>query len=223
MKKNPKNKAPGIKLNVVELFCGSGSITEEFERAGHNTFSIDIRKRKGVCDPHLQKDIMKLKRSDIPFEKIDVVWASPPCDVFSYAGGSFHWDSNGNPKTKKCIEHIKILKKCIDFIKLLSPGYFFIENPRGKMRYNKYMIDFLIKNNGMTKELTYSSYGLPIKKPTNIFTNALNYHPKELDSFGRGAKNKGPGAFDNLTKCQRQKVPRTLAKEIIEYCENNCK
>lgn len=204
-------------LNVVELFSGSGTISKEFERAGHNVFSVDIRKRKGVCEPHLRKDVMHLTPEDIPFDQIDVVWASPPCDVFSYAGGSFHWDELGNPKTQKCHEHISILKTTLQFIEKISPGVFFIENPRGRMRYHKNMIDFLVRNNGMIKELTFSSYGAPIKKPTNIFTNAYDYSPKELDSYGRGAKNQA--IFDNLTKCQRQKVPGPLAKEIVQFCE----
>jgi len=207
-----------VKLNVVELFSGSGTISKEFEKAGHNVFSIDIRKRKGICEPSLKKDVMHLKKSDIPFKKIDVIWASPPCDVFSLAGGSFHWNKDGTPKTEKAKDHIKILKKCLAIITNLTPGYFFIENPRGKMRYQKIMIDFLIKNNGIIKELTYSSYGSPIIKPTNIFTNALNYTPKPLGAFGRGAKNKIN--FNNLTKTQRQKVPGALAKEIVNYCES---
>lgn len=208
------------KLNIVELFSGSGTISKEFEDSGHNVFSIYIRKRKGVCEPSLQKSIMHLNVSDIPFDNVDVVWASPPCDVFSVAAGSFHWNKDKTPKTEKARDHIEILKKCLAIIKSLSPGYYFIENPRGKMRYQKCMIDFLIKSSGMIKELTYSSYGHPTTKPTNIFTNALNYQPKELDSFGRGAKNKVQCTFDNMTKCQRQKVPGTLAREIREFVEN---
>lgn len=69
-------------LNIVELFSGSGTVSKEFERAGHNVFSIDIRKRKGICEPHLRKNIMQVRLSDIPFNRVDVVWASPPCDVF---------------------------------------------------------------------------------------------------------------------------------------------
>lgn len=206
-----------MKLNVIELFSGSGTISKEFKKRGHNVFSIDIRKRKGICEPSLRKDILELKREDIPFKNIDVIWASPPCDVFSHSGIWYHWNKDGSPKTEKAKEHLKILNKTLKLIESLSPEYFFIENPRGKMRYNKSMINFLIRNNAMTKELTYSSYGSPIIKPTNIFTNALNYIPKPLGKFGRGAKNKI--IFDNLTKTQRQKVPGTLAKEVVTFCE----
>lgn len=43
------------KLNVVEFFCGGKPISNEFEKAGHNVFSINIRKRKGKCEPDLRK------------------------------------------------------------------------------------------------------------------------------------------------------------------------
>ena len=205
------------KLNVVELFCGSGTFSNVFKSAGHNTFKIDIRKRKGVCEPDLRKDVLVLDTFEIPFDHVDVVWASPPCDVWSYAGGSFHWNSDGTPKTEKCRTHIGIMKKCLAVIEELSPGYFFIENPRGRLRHDKCMVDFLNKNDAVTKTLTLSSYGFQTTKPTNVFTNAIDWIPKELDKFGRGAK--VPGTFDNLTKCQRQKTPRPLAEEILDFVE----
>lgn len=206
-----------IKLNIVEIFSGSGTVAKVFEEAGHNVFTIDIRKRKGVCEPSLRKDVLLLNREDIPFKEVHVVWAGVPCDVWSYASsGAFHW-KDGKPNTAKCELHLKLLEKTFSLIEDLCPGYFFIENPRGRMRYHKSMIDFLIKNGGMTKVLTLSSYGFPTTKPTNIFTNALDWKPKPLAPFGRGAK--VPGIFDNLTKSQRQKTPCALAEEILYYIE----
>lgn len=82
-----------------------------------------------------------------------VVWASPPCDVFSKAGANFHWNKDGTPKTEKCHNHIKLLKKCLVLIEKISLNYFFIENPDGKMKYNKDLVNFLIKHNAMTKKV----------------------------------------------------------------------
>lgn len=204
-------------MNFVELFSGSGTLTQEFQRAGHNVFSIDIRRRKGKCEPHLRKDILDMARSDIPFDKIDVLWLSPPCDVWSYAAGSTHWTKEGLPKTEKCMQHLHILEKSLAVIQECSPELFFIENPRGRLRFYPRFLDFLIKHHATTKTLTLSSYGFPSTKPTNIFTNAKRYTPKELDRFERGAKVQH--RLDNLTKCQRQKLPGTFAIEIREYCE----
>lgn len=203
-------------MNIVELFSGSGTISKEFKSRGHNVFSIDIRKRKGKCEPDLRKSILHVSLKDIPFKKVDVVWASPPCDVFSKAAAGFHWDKEGKPKTKKCLEHLRLLRKTLKLIEQIRPAYFFIENPDGKMKYRKELVNFLIRNNGKTVKVNYRDYGFATLKPTTIFTNALNY-------FGRNVQdtsNKGETAiFNNLTKCQRQAVPKDLAKEIREYCE----
>ena len=206
-------------MNVVELFSGSGTIGKAFEKINRSiVFSVDIRKRKGKCEPSLRKDILDLTAAHIPFDNIDVLWASPPCDVWSYASGNFHW--NGlEPKTRKCLVHIQILKKTLQLIKDLSPVYFFIENPRGRMRYNKELINFLANNKGMIKSITLSSYGFPTTKPTDIFTNALSWEPKHRGSFGRGAKCSAD--FDNMTKSQRQKTPQDLANALATFCGKN--
>ncbi len=204
-----------MKMNIVELFCGYGIVSGLFKRAGHNVFSTDIRKRKGVCEPSLRKNILQLKRKDIPFKKVHVLWASLPCDVWSYASGNFHWKADGTPKTEKCLEHIKILKKTLELIEEISPGIFFIENPRGRLRFNKIMLKFLRKHHAVIKVLTYSSYGFPTTKPTNIMTNARDFPVKELDRFGRGAKIKAK--LDNISVCQKQKIPEALAKDVVKY------
>lgn len=200
--------------NFVELFCGSGNVTSSFKDAGFQTWKTDIRKRKGICEPDLRKNILQLNRSEIPFEKVDVLWASPPCDVWSYAGGNFHWNPDGTPKTKKCLEHIEILKKTLELIDDISPGYFFIENPRGRLRFYKPFLEWLEKHRAVCKTLTYSSYGFPATKPTNIFTNLRDISFKELDKFGRGAKT--GFKLNNVTLCQSQKVPRPLSDEIVK-------
>ena len=206
---------------MIELFSGSGTISKEFARNGHNVFSIDIRKRKGICEPHLKKSILQVRMKDIPFKKVHILWASPPCDVFSKASIHFHWNKDNTPKTKKCHNHIKILKKTITLIDKINPDIFFIENPDGKMKYQKELITFLIRKNAMTKKINLSNYGFVTPKPTLLFTNALNYIPgiflknNKLDIF----KNRPPVIFDNLTKCKKQTIPVKLAKEIRQYCE----
>lgn len=201
--------------NFVELFCGYGVVTETFKKEGFNTWKTDIRKRKGVCEPDLRKNILQLTAREIPFKKVHVLWASPPCDVWSYASGDFHWNENGSPKTEKCQEHIKILKKTLELIDELNPEVWFIENPRGRLRSFPLFVRWLKKHHVVTKTLTYSSYGFPSPKPTNIFTNASDIEFKELDKFGRGAK--VDFKLDNISVAQKQKVPGLFAEEILKY------
>ncbi|HEA46686.1 MAG TPA: DNA cytosine methyltransferase [Candidatus Pacearchaeota archaeon] len=204
-----------MEKNFVELFCGFGVVTDYFKQAGFNTWKTDIRKRKGICEPDLRKNILELKIFEIPFKKIHVLWASLPCDVWSYASGDFHWNKDGYPKTQKCIDHIEILKKSLAIIDELNPDIFFIENPRGRLRNFQPFVKWLEKHHGVIKTLTYSSYGFPATKPTNIFTNAKEISFRELDSFGRGAKLKFK--LNNISVCQKQKVPGLLAEHILNY------
>ncbi|MFA5670504.1 MAG: hypothetical protein WC967_14790 [Balneolaceae bacterium] len=206
----------------IEIFSGSGTISKELNNAGFISKTIDIRKRKGVCEPDLRTDVLDLTPGDIydlaGTKDIFAMWLSPPCDIWSLASGGYHLDDRFNPKTEKAKLHIKILKKSLALVEAIKPTFFFIENPRGKMRHYPPMTNFLVKNRGMIKELTLSSYGFPTTKPTNIFTNAHDLTLKELDAFGRGAK--CTQDFDNLTKCQRQALPIELAKEVVNYLVN---
>lgn len=204
-------------MNIVELFSGSGNISKAFKEKGHNTFTVDIRKRKGICEPDLRKDIMHLKKKDIPYRKIHILWLSPPCDVWSYAAGSTHWTKDNCPKTEKCRAHIELMRHCLKIIDLIRPGYFFIENPRGKLRYYPEFREFLRKHHAITKTVTFSSYGFSCIKPTNVFTNALDYSPRRCDRFGRGAKQKAIMA--NISKCKKQTIPVEFAKELVAFCE----
>lgn len=86
-----------MKFNFVEFFCGFGSVTESFRKRGFKTWKTDIRKRKDVCEPDLRINIMQLRARDIPFKRVHALWASPPCDVWSYAAGSFHWNKVTKP------------------------------------------------------------------------------------------------------------------------------
>jgi site-specific DNA-cytosine methylase len=207
-------------LTMVELFSGSGIISKEFQNLGFKIFQIDIRERKSVCEPNLKKDILQVRLSDIPFKKVDIIWASPPCDIFSKASSNFHIDKLGNPKTEKALEHLKILKKTLILIEKINPTYFFIENPSGKMKFNRDMIRFLIRNNAMIKQLDYICYGFELRKPTNIFTNMLGINFKNLSGKKQNlSKDKPSKIFNNLSKCQRQKIPKLLAVEVANYCK----
>ncbi len=216
------------KLNTLELFSGSGTISKSFADAGHNTFEIDNRRRKGVCEPDLKADIGSLSALEIVnhyenklqecINEIDIVWASFPCTTFSYGAGLFH--QSKQHVSPEYMQSIKLLKHTLYLIDELRPIYFFIENPRGHLRYEKVLQDWLV-NKGMTKLFTWGSYGFPTTKPTNIFTNAFSFEPRELIPYGRGAKfNKHD--MQDMTVCQKQKIPAFFAKDLVEWCEKNC-
>lgn len=195
----------------IELFCGSGKISAALNYAGFKTFTVDKRKRDGKCNPDFRKDILKIAPGTFPINSPAVIWAAIPCDAYSNAAGNYYRDGNGYKETTKYFQ--SLLKKSLSLIEEISAELFFIENPRGSLRYNKLMIDFLARNNGTIKECTLGSYGFPLTKPTDIFTN---FHSLKLRSplpFGRGYKNNG-ALFNRMTKSQRQSTPYELGLEI---------
>lgn len=207
-------------MKALDLFSGSGSFGKIASTYSYDVTSIDVRMRKNTCEPSLRMDILDLDLNFFKINEFDVIWAGIPCDIWSYASGGFHLDRNFTPLTEKAVIHLEIFHKTIQLIEHLSPVYFFIENPRGKMRHYQGMLDFLHKNDGIIKECTLSSYGFPTTKPTNIFTNFKDLILKDMDKFGRGHKNKELHSFDNLTKSQRQTTPALLIDDVLSQLLN---
>lgn len=209
------------KLIVLDLFCGTKSIANAFERGGHKVFTVDWDKQ---FNPTLSADIGTLTAQDIinlcggvP----DVIWASPDCTTYSVAAISYHRrkEANGNltPITdyaKRCDE---INKHLIDLIKELNPRYWFIENPMGGMR----KMDFM---QGLPRyTVTYCKYGEKRQKPTDIWTNhpAPNFEPpcKRGDTCHeaapRGARTGTQGLKNRVEKA---KIPVLLCEHIVDIC-----
>lgn len=211
---HPCTMEKSLDLNFIELFCGSGTLTKTFNSAGWQTFSVDMRRRRGICEPTLKADVTKLSKASFPFDKINVVWASIPCTAFSYAAGNWYYHKKQpNPEALK---FIKLLNKSLGLIRDLCPDVYFIENPRGQLRYEKSIHDFLVDTGGMIKNTSLGAYGFPTTKPTDIFTNALDLNLRRSLPFGRGAK--CAQVFSNMTVVKRQATPQDLANEILQYC-----
>tara|TARA_R100001163_G_scaffold17885_1_gene15855 strand:+ start:468 stop:1091 length:624 start_codon:yes stop_codon:yes gene_type:complete len=204
-------------MKVLELFAGSRSIGKVAEELGYEVFSVDINNFEGI---DLVKDILYLKKDDIPFTP-DVVWASPPCTYFSVASIGHHWNENHTPKTKEAVLGLKILNKTITILNWYKYSKFFMENPVGKMRR-------IVK--GINRAtITYCSYGDSRMKPTDIWSNHIydifnlkGWKPKPKCFAGnkkclheeapRGSKTGTQGMKNNY---ERSKIPYELCKEIL--------
>ena len=140
------------KLKVLELFCGTKSISKAFEKAGHETFTVDNESRH---NPDLCIDILDFEIDQLPKEwrKPDVIWASPPCQTFSMASYYVYRDSNGKIKDYRGYIGLAIAKKTVELIEKSKPRFWFIENPRALLRKQHFM------PNGLRKTVTYCKYG----------------------------------------------------------------
>jgi len=156
---------PKKKYNTLELFAGSRSFSKVAEQYGHETYCTDIEDFAGmnqVCDIFYFDVDKMLAEYGIP----DIVWASPPCTYFSVASIGHHWHKDHTPKTGKALYGMKIVEETNKLIDIIKPKYYFIENPRGKLR----KLPIMDRHKYM-KTVTYCSYGDSRMKPTDLWTN----------------------------------------------------
>ena len=128
----------------------------------------------------------------------------------------------GLPKTESAVIGLKILDRTIQIISELKPKYFFIENPRGMMRK---VIDDVFKKYGLEykrETICYCRYGDTRMKPTDIWTNCLEWQPKDKMchngnpdhiSAPRGSRTGTQGLKGYAT---RSEIPEKLFEEIIK-------
>jgi hypothetical protein len=206
-------------MKILELFAGSRSFSKVAEELGHETFAVDINNFDNI---DYVTDILDFDCFKIPF-KPDVIWASPPCTYFSVASIGKHWHKDHTPKTEQAKLGVKIVQKTIEIIEMFQPDYFFVENPRGKLRK-------LGLFNGIAERttVTYCQYGDTRMKPTDIWTNNLysvfnpnGWKSKPICKNGdschvaapRGSQTGTQGIKGNY---ERSKIPRELCLEILK-------
>lgn len=114
--------------------------------------------------------------------------------------------------------------KAIEIINHLKPKFWFIENPRGKLR------DLWFMKKLPRKTVTYCQYGMEVRKETDIWTNSLAWTPKpkckkgdrchkdfrRLGEDEGGIKQMRGWTFEDRAK--RAIVPKALCEEIYISC-----
>lgn len=203
---------------IIELFCGTKSISSVFDRKGWQTITFDI---DGKFEPTYKVDVDSLEIEWFleNFKDIDVIWASPPCTTFSVASVGRHWDVNRNPKTQACIKGLSLLCKTVNIINALQPKFWFIENPRGMMRTLPMMQEF------SRYTITYCQYGDFRMKPTDIWTNHPNPQFKPAckngdpchESAPRGSKS---GTQRIIGAMDRGRIPELFCEHVFNICNN---
>lgn len=210
-------------MKVLDLFCGTKSIANAFQRHGHEVYTVDWN---AEFEPTLCADIGKLTVEDIinlcggvP----DVIWASPDCTTFSIAAISHHRTQAENgvllPKSDYAKQCDAIDHRVVDLIKELNPKYWFIENPRGGMRKASFMHDL----NKYRYTVTYCQYGDIRMKPTDIWTNHPSPDFKPPCKNGASCHVSAPRGARTGTQGikgarDRSIIPEKLCEHIVEIC-----
>jgi|TARA_Y100000310_G_C20576164_1_gene760519 hypothetical protein len=201
----------------LELFCGTKSFSKIVKNYVSKTVTTDMNNK---FEPSICDDIFNLNFKEKEF---DIIWASPPCEGFSVASIGHHWNPDHTPKTKKAEEALRIVKKTIEIIKNVKPKYWFIENPRGKLR--KVIDDILLDNIGnyyKRETVCYCRYGDTRMKPTDIWTNCFEWKPIDKmckngnldhEAAPRGSKTGTQGLKDYEL---RSIIPPALFEDIFK-------
>ncbi len=210
-------------MKVLELFCGTKSISNAFKEAGHQTYTVDWEKD---FEPDLIADVGTLTTQQIIKlcgGKPDVIWASPDCTSYSVAAISHHRrrDADGNlaPISDYAQFCDKVNRHVLELIKALNPKYWFIENPRGGLRKMRFM-------KGLPRyTVTYCQYGDIRMKPTDIWTNHPNPQFKPACKNGDKCHVSAPRGSSTGTQGikgskDRSRIPKLLCEHIVKICES---
>lgn len=177
--------------------------------------TVDIEEE---FDPDIQADVLNLRPADLP--NPDVVLASPPCDVFSLAcARDRYWhEDRREPADPKAREHIALVFHTIGLIRGVSPDFWFLENPRGRLRWILGV---------PTGTVTYCQYGEDYQKPTDLWGD----HPPGMiyracsagdpchDRCPRDDGHSGVLANSMRDPAERAMVPYELSEAILEAVE----
>jgi site-specific DNA-cytosine methylase len=203
---------------MLELFSGSKVMSETFKEHGWDTFTIDYNPK---YKPDLVADINMIEPEHLieQLGDIDSIWSSPDCTCLSIAGIQWHW-KHFIPDDK-AVKAIELDKHTVDLILKLNPKYWFIENPRGMLRKQPFMLPF------PRYTVTYCQYGDTRQKPTDIFTNHPNPRFKPACKPGapchistpRSTHPKGSteGISDPFFKSM---IPKALCEHVVKICED---
>ena len=212
-------------MKILELFKGTGSITNHFEDMDNvEVISLDILKK---YNPTICCDIMDFDYKQFDIGYFDIIWASPECKVFSMLQNTHigkKW------KNKEELENVRkdnsiFINKTIEIIDYLKPEFYFIENPRYSKMWD-YIENDIYKDKFVLVDYCYFDY--PYKKPTKILTNkTLNNmlckctgnpkHPLRLGVYGGKMANvlKVNRIKDNTTLNQRYSIPPKLLDYLL--------
>jgi hypothetical protein len=197
-------------MRTAELFAGTKSFSKVAATLGHSTLTFECER---CFDPDRVVDILSMPVSLVPY-RLDILWASPPCQGFSVAAIGKNWNHDNTPKTASARLGMAFVRKTLRIIEERKPAWWFIENPRGKLRKLPFM------QNLIRHTVTYCQYGDDRMKPTDIWTNATWWTPRPICKNGDQCHEAAPRGARTGTQgikgdSDRSRIPHGLFDEIF--------
>ena len=188
IEKHKKRRFPppclGRKLRVLDLCSGTGSVKRALlklimpdvrakhrskHRRGFIYVSIDSVSSDDI-KPTIQGDVRqwhalleakdpKYVSRDPAVWKWDIVFASPPCEKFSFG--------NKTVTKKQESEALRVVQACLDCVLLLCPTVYFIENSYGRLWKTKLMEPY----RHQMYVVSHCRYGTSYRKHTCIWSS----------------------------------------------------
>ena len=155
-------------LRLLELFCGTKSVGKVAKDLGYEVISLALK------DADINCDILDWDYKIYPPEHFRVIWASPPCETFSFLRRS---NIGRYGITEESLQHdidtigLPILRRTEEIIDYFKPAYYFIENPQGGR-----MKEYIDKPFYDVDYCKYADWGY--RKRTRIWTNLEGFRPK---------------------------------------------
>lgn len=153
------------KLKILELFCGTKSISKALHKLLGNKVEIISLDIESKYKPTICTDIMTWDyKSAFPVGYFDFVWASPPCTFYSQGKHMLRDKSNLEANRK---ESDKIVQRVLDIIQYYSPRSFLVENPATGDLKNRKVIQGIPHT-----DACYCRYGYVYSKRTRFWGSA---------------------------------------------------
>ena len=195
-------------MRILELFKGTGSIGKAAEARGHEVVSLDIDQK---TSPTFCRDITTWDyKTELGDQSFDVVWASPDCRSWSVRSYKHRTIADMSPKTEIARQGEAMIHRTLEIIAHVQPKYWFIENPRGRLRHFKPMLAL------PRKTVFYGDYGHDFLKATDIWTNCEGWMPRVNKDRKKFPNMEKVNNKDGLTRKQRRMIiPPDLCNEIV--------